>query len=141
MRTIKTYAGSGTASPSAMPPLRALIVEDNPHVRRLVTLLVQEAGFDVQSVESGDAARLLLEHSGLEVDLVITDLRMPGSSSGIDLALYCQSNFPEMRVLLSSGDTPAQLPDFSRRIDFISKPFSREELTSKISGLFAHPID
>ncbi len=125
------------ASSLPLRKLRTLIVEDNRHVRRLIKMLATDVGLEVQETETGDQARELLERHGRDIDLIISDVVMPGSVSGVDLAMYCRERFPGIRVLLSSGYIPAEPPPLPPLTDFLPKPFSKSELETKIKSLFA----
>jgi DNA-binding NtrC family response regulator len=80
-----------------------LIVDDEPAIRGILYDYLSEAGFNPLAVESGDDAVKLLE-SGQAVDLVFSDVRMPGSVDGFGLARWVMDHRPGLPVLLASGD-------------------------------------
>jgi signal transduction histidine kinase len=97
-----------------------LYVEDDAHVREVVAPALREAGFSVSVAEDADAALARLE-AGQTFDLVFSDIVMPGSMGGIELALAVRERFPEVRVVLATGYS-------DRRVDvpgvrLLAKPF------------------
>jgi CheY-like chemotaxis protein len=80
----------------------ALVVEDDAAVRQVAVSTLQSLGFEVQEAETGDQAASLLKENG-KVRLVLSDVRMPGTMTGIDLARMVRREWPSMRVLLTTG--------------------------------------
>jgi DNA-binding NtrC family response regulator len=80
-----------------------LVVDDEPAIRGFLYDYLSEAGFIPLAVESADEAVKLLEN-GHAVDLVFSDVRMPGSMDGFGLARWVMANRPGLPVLLASGD-------------------------------------
>jgi signal transduction histidine kinase len=97
-----------------------LFVEDDPLVRETVALALEHAGFDVLPAVSGDAALALLD-AGAHADFVFSDVVMPGTVNGIELARLVLQRFPAMRVVLASGhsDMAIDLP----QVKLIGKPY------------------
>ncbi len=79
-----------------------LIVEDNAQVSQVSQMLLGEVGYDVVAVDGPHAALALLEKDNA-VDLVFSDIVMPGEMDGIALAEEIRRRFPELPVLLTSG--------------------------------------
>jgi CheY-like chemotaxis protein len=79
---------------------RILIVEDEPAVRAAVASMLELGGHATLAVEP--SAQLFAEVSGLEFDLVVTDIRMP-SVSGWEVAAWVRRNRPEVPVIALSG--------------------------------------
>lgn len=108
-----------------------LVVEDEDGVRLLAQRMLESSGYTVLTARSGsDALQLLARHQG-PVDLVVTDVVMPGMS-GPDLARAVAHERPETRLLYSSGHTEDTLLRHSvldHTVHFIAKPYSRRELT------------
>lgn len=96
-----------------------LFVEDDPLVREAVAGGLRQAGFTVRVAANGDAALALLD-GGLVVDIVFSDIVMPGGISGIDLARAVRRRWPELPVVLATGYTERRvaLPD----VPVLSKP-------------------
>ena len=84
-----------------------LLVEDEPAVRRLVRVMLEQAGYTVREACDGDEA-LTLAETGVEIDLLLTDVLMPGMSGRV-LAERLQALLPDMRVLFTSGYDAGEL--------------------------------
>ena len=79
-----------------------LVVEDDDRVRRLTVSRLQQLGYDVLDADSGPhALEVLVAHP--DIELVFTDLVMPGGMSGYDLCKEVQKRWPGKPVLLTSG--------------------------------------
>ena len=95
--------GAATPSPARGGTEAILLVEDEEPVRRLVQRVLSQAGYRVLTAESGRDALQLVEQGGLDVDLVLTDLIMPGGISGHDLGRRLRLRRPDQRLLYMSG--------------------------------------
>jgi CheY-like chemotaxis protein len=113
-----------------------LVVEDDPIVRMIGTDLLADAGFDVFEAESADeAVHLLLAHP--EIRLLFTDVNMPGSLDGVQLADWACAQRPGLKVLIGSGlqrPSPGALPACA---DFVPKPYRPEAIVERIRSLLA----
>ena len=86
------------------PAKTVLVVEDDRLVRELALTVLEEAGYRVLEAASGDEAhRLLLAHPDLRVDVLFTDVAMPGRLDGVDLANAACSLRPGLPVLYATG--------------------------------------
>lgn len=110
-----------------------LVVEDDLFLQRMFQIALPRLGYQLLLAGSGDEALDLLRHK--EVDLVITDVDMPGSVDGIELARRVLSEWGRTGVLVTSGKhcpIPVQLP-------FLPKPFSLSQLEETIRVLLKKP--
>ena len=80
-----------------------LVVDDEPAIRGFLYDYLSECGFRPLTVESGDEAVELLQ-ADTSIDLVFSDVRMPGTLDGFGLARWIKDHRPELPVLLASGD-------------------------------------
>ncbi|HYS45748.1 MAG TPA: response regulator, partial [Rhizomicrobium sp.] len=80
-----------------------LIVDDEPAIRGFLYDYLSESGFRALAVSSGDEAARLLA-SGAVIDLVFSDVQMPGTLDGYGLARWVMDHRPGLPVLLASGD-------------------------------------
>ncbi len=88
---------------------------------------------------SGTEALQITEHCRATLDVLITDMVMPGMS-GAELATELEQRFPELRFLFISGYTPPDHTDMPAA-QFLQKPFSSSELFEALESLgFAHPV-
>lgn len=110
-----------------------LVVEDDILVRMLGVDILEDAGFTVLEADSADQAlALLAEHD--DVHLLFSDVDMPGSMNGIELARLVHARWPSIRLLLTSGHhqiDEKSLPDQGR---FVRKPWTQERLMASIQA-------
>jgi DNA-binding response OmpR family regulator len=103
---------------------RLLLVEDEFLIRLSLCEALGEYGFDVIPAKNGDEALAILQIE--HVDLVITDVKMPGRVDGIQLAHRLRHEWPSVAVLVVSGH--AQVSDLPSKIPLIRKPYDIDEL-------------
>lgn len=102
-------------------PLRILVAEDEFLTRMLVSDHLREDGFIVLEAASGDEAIDILK-SGAVIDLVFTDVQMPGSHDGMALLDFVKRAWPELPVVMTSGRLESALAYASGAADFLTKP-------------------
>ncbi len=113
---------------------RVLIVEDDASVRRVARRILERAGLTVRLAEDIPVATRLLEEEGNALDLVITDLVMPGGS-GRRLVDFVRTRFLGLPVIVMSGyaeGSPGSPQDLAADIPFLQKPFSPQGLTEVV---------
>jgi DNA-binding response OmpR family regulator len=111
-----------------------LIVEDEPAIRLVVRRVLAASGYDVLDAGSPAAARDLLGGAGPPIDLLITDVVMPGGS-GPELAAWVRSRWPGLPVLFITGH--ADEATFRHGLDLahatlLAKPFNPAELVAAV---------
>ena len=164
--TIESRVGSGTRVilyiPRSKAPVRSataeirpgvlqgsggsiLLVEDEAAVRTLVSNVLKELGYQVTEARNGDEALAVLEGIGT-LDLLLSDIVLPGSLSGRDLATTVVQRRPRTKVLLKSGYAPEVLDErgVSAQIpELLHKPFGKAALARKIRSVLdprkSHP--
>lgn len=104
-------------------PLRVLLVEDQADLRELMADALTGLGMQVATAADAASALSLLD-AGTIVDVLLSDVYMPGQMSGAELAVRICGKFPEVRVILASGQGRQQLPELPVRIEFVQKPYS-----------------
>lgn len=109
-----------------------LLVEDNPEVAYASTGLLEQLGYSVRWVSNADAALREIDHD--EVDLVLSDIVMPGNVDGLRLAHAIRAKRPALPVLLASGYSEAAQRAHS---DFpiLRKPYQIHELSRALAKL------
>lgn len=120
-----------------------LIVEDNPKVRKLTIQRIRDLGFNAEVAENGDEAYRMLK-SGLHVDVLFSDLVMPGAMNGYDLAAKVTTEFPHLKVLLTSGyasDVVTTAMAHDRIYDILHKPYRQSDLAKRLQALMAGTSD
>ena len=138
-------ASGGLARPPLDVRKRLLVVDDEPPVLRLVTRILATDNYDVVSAESGEVAVRAMDQPGFSgVDLLVTDLMMPGMN-GRELAGVVRKRYPNARVLYVTGfaDTLFKgLQELGPGESFIEKPFGAEGLLEATRLLmFGHISD
>ncbi|CRM33554.1 MULTISPECIES: ATP-binding protein [Pseudomonas] len=114
-----------------------LVVEDNEGVRLTVVELLKQSGYTVLTAEDGDQAMAKLQ-SGLQPELIFTDVVMPGRIKSIDLANWARAQVPPIPVLFTSGHTRDILSSnhlLSADINLLSKPYSPDALTQRVRSV------
>ena len=116
----------------ATPRRIVLIVEDESLVRLDAALFLRDAGCEVlEAADAHEALEVVEEHP---VDVLFTDINMPGSMNGLELARKVKEARPEVRLVLTSGAVkpkPEQIPDEGA---FLSKPYSPEAVARAVMG-------
>ncbi len=111
-----------------------LVVEDYPELRLLARRMLERAGYAVLVAGDGGEALRLLEHHRGKVDLLLTDVVMPGIG-GRELAAHVLKEHPEIKVLYTSGYTDDAIVRHGVHADaahFLNKPYSHEDLTRAV---------
>lgn len=120
---------------------RIVLVEDDMSVRSVFAKGLRAKGFHVTDVGAGEAALTLLRDETNAVDLLITDVVMPGMN-GRELSERAVQLRPTLRVLFVSGyadDEILRRGLLYGEIDVLAKPFSLDELAEKIEGVLSKP--
>jgi CheY-like chemotaxis protein len=118
-----------------------LVVDDQPTVRRMAHRLLSEWGFRVFEAESGEEAIEVLETARSGVQLVIVDVVMP-LADGVQVTRHIQERWPGQRTLYMSAHPAEVLAEYGLselEVPFLAKPFTRDELLTKVSEALAHP--
>jgi two-component system, response regulator PdtaR len=111
-----------------------LVVEDEALIRLWAAEVLEEDGFSVLEAPNADAALKLLE-SRPDVKLLFTDVQMPGSLNGMELAREVHARWPHILLVITSGrerPTRTEIPDDGR---FVAKPYSAKELLGQVNDL------
>jgi PAS domain S-box-containing protein len=110
-----------------------LLVEDDDEVASLVTDMLRELGYDVTRVASADAALGALADAR-PIDVVLSDILMPGRMNGVDLARETKRRRPGLPVVLTSGYADAAMREASREdIRVLPKPYDIETLAETLA--------
>jgi signal transduction histidine kinase len=131
----KETAAAPTTSPgSDRTGETILLVEDEESVRAMIREGLQRDGYSVLAAGNAPEAISLLERHSRPIDLLLTDLMMPGMN-GMELARQLMSSHPAMKVLLVSGYTEEEIGKFVRKehgTAFLQKPVTPSVLSRKI---------
>src|SRR5262245_45697420 len=115
--------------PSPAPPPTVLVVEDDVLVRIMVAAYLRECGFDVVEAGNADEAIRVLE-ADLRVDVVFSDVNMPGSMDGFGLAQWLRRERPGLEIILTSGAarTAKEAGELCEHGPIMAKPYDHAEL-------------
>jgi len=107
------------------------VVEDNPHVRAVAVALLEQLNYRTCAVEGAREALAVLD-AGEPIDLVFTDVMLPGDVDGLALARAVQEKFPNIPVLLTSGYAKALAGRHG--LPILRKPYQISALSEAIRG-------
>lgn len=128
--TVSDLGGDGTI----------LVVEDEAPVRIFSVHALKNKGYNVLEADCAETALRLIEQRNGEIDLIITDVIMPGMN-GPDLIVEVHKKYPSIQVVFMSGyaeDAFRKHTHFAdKEFNFLSKPFTLKQLTSKVKELLA----
>jgi CheY-like chemotaxis protein len=117
-----------------------LLVEDDAAVLELGRALLDDLGYSVIPATHADAALEILRN-GQKVDVLFTDVVMPGGMTGVELAQEARALRPNIKILLTSGYTGETIDRQelgALELPIIAKPFEKASLGSKLRGLLVH---
>lgn len=113
-----------------------LVVEDDPLILEFLCEILQEEGFVVEPKISADAAVIYLEQHAPKVGMLLTDITMPGTLNGADLANQFGDRWPDKPIMIMSGfETPAS-SGVRHAVSFIKKPWAIGSLLDCVDGAF-----
>jgi signal transduction histidine kinase/ActR/RegA family two-component response regulator len=137
-----------SGEPVKAPPLEAahatavrgghetiLVVEDEPVLRDMAHLILQDCGYHVLEAGSGAEALQVWERNPDGIDLMLTDVVMPGGMSGRELAVRLLARHPRLKIIFTSGYNVEETnTDFFRRggAVFLQKPYTRTDLAKAV---------
>ena len=114
-----------------------LLVEDEAGVRRSVAQGLRLLGYAVLEAENGQAALRLWQQRSRKIDLLFSDMVMPGGLTGLDLAQKLREDSPELKVIISSGyneDMAAHAKPLADDIVYLQKPYHLDLLSKTVRG-------
>lgn len=110
-----------------------LVVEDEVLVRMMVAEQLRWAGYTVVEAANAHEALDVLRHDSVDVRLVLSDICMPGTIDGVGLARAIRSQYPRIRIVLTSGHLPAV--GGTEHDGFFPKPYDATKLINYIKTL------
>ena len=118
-------------------PSVVLVVEDEMLLRMRAVDMVEDAGYvPVEAVDADEALTILQSRS--DIALLFSDIQMPGSMSGLQLALAVHERWPRIKIILASGQlklSQSEIPENSR---FFGKPLDSVEMIAEIREMLGH---
>ena len=110
-----------------------LLVEDEVLVRLMIADKLRNAGYAVIEASNAHEALEMLRHSNVAVRLILSDIQMPGALDGIGLARKVRSEYPVIKIVLTSGYLRAL--DWTDHDGFFCKPYNPDSLIQHIKTL------
>jgi len=111
--------------------VRVLLVEDDFEVRNVATELLQGIGCQVVQACDGGSALAVLERDPA-IEVVISDIAMPGGMSGLELGRIVRQRYPSLPILLSTGYSEYAAQGMSEGFTLVEKPFRRDTFVESI---------
>jgi two-component system, cell cycle sensor histidine kinase and response regulator CckA len=111
-----------------------LLAEDEPLLRELGETILKQAGYEVFTAPNAEALRKFVAEHASKIDLLLTDVVMPGMS-GQELVRLVRTRWPEVRVLYMSGYADDEIEGLDPDAGFLQKPFTPTELTAKVEQM------
>jgi DNA-binding NtrC family response regulator len=111
--------------------MTVLVVEDQTLVRMFAADFLDEAGFKVFEAVSADEALALLQ-ARPDIQAVVTDVEMPGSMNGFELAKTVREQWPGVRVIVTSGRRYPEADELPDEIPFLAKPYLPDTIINLI---------
>ena len=118
---------------SEMREPEVLVVDDSKEICDVIIWLLRGSGYRATAAQNGEAAKALLV--AMHPALIVTDLRMP-VCNGWDLLAFCHGQYPDVPVLIVSGETLGERPEIEAwAAGCVMKPFDAEEFLSEVERL------
>lgn len=113
-----------------------LIVEDEALMRLVVSDYLQDCGFKVLEAANAQEAIAMICQAAVKIDIVFSDVRMPGEMNGVGLARWMRGNRPDIPVVLTSGGLDTELANtITAQGPFLAKPYKLERLVSEMGRM------
>jgi CheY-like chemotaxis protein len=119
-----------------MELIKVLVVEDDALIRLVAVDIVQGAGFEVIEAQHADEAMRIVE-SVPDIQLVFTDIHMPGSMDGLALARRIEHRWPPIRLIITSGKASLRADDLPAGGRFLPKPYTAGQVCDLLGQLAA----
>jgi DNA-binding response OmpR family regulator len=125
-------------NPAAQPET-ILVVEDEILIRMLIAGYLRDCGFKVIEAANGDEAFVVLQQADVAIDIVLSDVDLPGTLDGFGLAQWIRQNRPGMDVILAGSPARAvnAAADLCESGPTLSKPYEPQIVLDEIRRLLA----
>jgi CheY-like chemotaxis protein len=114
------------------PLVRILVIDDEPIIRLDAREILEDAGYVVTEAASADEALPLLA-DGEATEAILTDINMPGTLDGLELARIVDGLMPEIAIVLMSGKELPRRENLPLKATFVAKPFSASALLQRVA--------
>jgi PAS domain S-box-containing protein len=129
----------GGSEAAAKHVKKVLVVDDNPDVREMAAAFLTSIGYDTVEADSGEAALEQLKTT--PVDLVFSDVIMPGGMNGLQLIEEVRRTYPGIATLAATGysENILERPPSAKDLQILPKPFKLDDLASLVAKLLEQP--
>jgi CheY-like chemotaxis protein len=133
-------SGSGEARPGAAETV--LVVEDEVLVRMVISEYLRTCGYKVIEAANGDEAIVVLRQAEIVVDVVLSDIEMPGTIDGFGLSRWVRAEKPGLEVILVGSPSRAAdaAADLCENGPMLSKPYEPQVVVDRIKRLLAERL-
>jgi CheY-like chemotaxis protein len=118
-------------------PGRILVIEDDAMLREIAVRTLAMQGYEVVEAGNGPEAIELLSHSE-HIDLLFTDIALPGGMNGVEIAEAAATIQPDIKVLFTTGYSEKSVTYDGQSVadeDLVNKPYRRKELLEKVRSI------
>lgn len=116
--------------------IAVLVVEDEALIRMAIVSELEDAGFQVFEAHNADAAISMLIFN-LNIEVVFTDIDMPGSIDGLKLAAAVRNGWPPVRIIVTSGYPHIEMHELPLEGLFLKKPYDTNTVIRSIREMMA----
>jgi CheY-like chemotaxis protein len=117
-----------------IPPI-VLVVEDDVMLRMRAVDLVEDAGYTSVEAVDADEAFAILQSRSADIALLFTDIQMPGSMDGLQLAHAVYERWPQLKIILVSGQLKLSNAEIPRDSRFFGKPLVSGEIIAEMQDM------
>jgi CheY-like chemotaxis protein len=118
-------------SPGAVRPKVVLVVEDDEIILETTIENLHDLGY--RTLRASDAAEAMaIIRSAAHIDIMFSDVVMPGRMNGVDLAIEARRIRPDIRIALTSGYSPTALDDIPADVPMLPKPYLQADLSTTL---------
>jgi CheY-like chemotaxis protein len=116
-----------------------LLVEDDPTIAELAMEVLDDAGYRIRTAPNAAKALETLR-KGTPVDVMFSDIMMPGGMNGAELARIVREEFPAVFILLTTGYAEAAASALAQEFPVIAKPYGRDLLLDKLTQILGETV-
>jgi CheY-like chemotaxis protein len=124
-----------SASDPPRPAIVVLVAEDDILIRMMAVDALTDAGFAVIEVGHADDALNILSAQAQEVRALFTDIHMPGTMTGLELAHHVRYNWPWIAIIVASGKAQPDSKEMPAGTRFLSKPYQADNVVQHVREL------
>jgi CheY-like chemotaxis protein len=128
------YPRLSAAGDSMSVKCAVLVVEDEALIRMDLVKILEDAGYRTFEASSAAGAIGILERHS-EIRVVFTDVHMPGTMDGLELARHVRERWPPTIIVISSGKVAPQPDEMPEGVSFLAKPYEEHKLTKVLADL------